>query len=130
MTNKPKTKRAARVPQNDPKLTDARVKTRGTKGGGATESAGEPQSAAGVRCSALLGNGILTYDLSPSEKLEVQEFIQQVHPLSLNSTIVLDSGDLPPDLNNLVSFASRDKDVIQCESRQLLSHAREYKLGN
>lgn len=76
-------------------------------------------------CSA----GIIPYDLSATEKEEVREFIRAVHPRSENSTIVLDSSDLPEDVKGLVSVVCRDKDVTQFESRSLLSRAREYKVS-
>lgn len=85
----------------------------------------EPDVANRFGSSAVLG-GIVSYSLSDSEKEEVRNYIKLVHPQSENSTIVLDSTDLPPELENQISMSYRDKDVTESESRSLLSRARKY----
>ena len=88
MKKNKKTTKAAQKPAERPKLTDARVKARGKEGGGKTEGAREAQGEAGVRCSALLGDGWIMEEVvkNGSAKVEVTKLI--IYPSSPDGEVL------------------------------------------
>ena len=71
--------------------------------------------------------GMIPFSFSKEEKEEVINYMRSLGPQYQNSTVVLDSEDLPQDLIDQLSFADRDEDEIHNSSRQLLSQIRRHK---
>lgn len=74
--------------------------------------------------------GVIPFEFSAEEKEEVKEYIRSLGPQYQNTTIVLDSHDVPDGMEDQIFFVDRDKPSVQEESRRLLDGARQHKAEN
>jgi len=74
--------------------------------------------------------GVIPFEYTEGEKEEVKEYIRSLGPQYQNTTIVLDSRDVPDQLADQIFFVDRYKDAVQEHSRDLLNSARQHKAEN